>query len=173
MKPFSDEIVLRPRFRLSLPHPKEQVLGVFNDRCDPPFLVHRVDDHVFIKFRKEETHFWSPQLHLEINEKDKNSCLLYGLFGPNPTLWTFFMFIHFIVGSLFIILGIWAYSNASLGKAWGLQAGLMVLMIVIWGGLYVLGRSGKSRGRPQMRILHQYMHIILQEAASADHSRTV
>ncbi|WP_411032375.1 GTP-binding protein [Spongiimicrobium sp. 3-5] len=162
MKTLGNEIVLRPRFRLLLKKPKEQYLEAFEKSDKKPFLVKRIDDHVFIKFNKVETHFWSPQLHLEIVEKDENEADLYGLFGPNPTLWTFFMFLHFGVGTLFIILAVWTYVNWSLGYDYRIQVGLMTLLILIWFALYAFGRAGKRKGRPQMNQLYHFMQEILQ-----------
>ncbi|MDF4204387.1 GTP-binding protein [Maribacter sp. SA7] len=161
MKPLPNEIVLRPRFQLHIPKNKEIVLSRFQQSKENPFLVKRLDEHVFIKFNQKEHHFWSPQLHLEIDEVDDISCKLYGVFGPNPTLWTFFMFVHFIVATLFIIIGIWAYSSASLGKNYHIQVGLMVLLVLIWFVLYFAGRSGKKKGEPQMQQLLDFMQNVL------------
>ena len=117
-----------------------------------------MDDHVFIKFNTEEIHFWSPQLHLEIIDIEEGRTKLYGLFGPNPTLWTFFMFLHFGVATIFIGLGVWGYSSASLGRSYGLQVGLMIFMILLWFLLYAFGRAGRSKGKPQMHELHNFMN---------------
>ena len=106
MKPISNDIVLRPRFNLELSESKEKLLIALENSAIDPFLVKRIDEHIFIKFNKKNNHFWSPQLHLEIHEVDLKNCKLYGVFGPNPTLWTFFMFLHFGVATLFIILGV-------------------------------------------------------------------
>lgn len=157
MKPLSNDIVLRPRFQLDIPEPKETTLKAFETHQKNPFTVKRMDDHVFIKFKAEQLHFWSPQLHLEINETDEKNSKLYGLFGPNPTLWTFFMFLHFGVATIFIVLGVWAYSSASLDRPYGLQIGLMVAMVVLWFTLYAFGRAGRHKGKPQMRELYGFM----------------
>ena len=161
MKSLPNEIVLRPRFQLELGEPKEIVLSAFEKSAGRAFVVKRLDDHIFIKLKAEETHFWSPQLHLEINEEGEQGSKLYGLFGPNPTLWTFFMFLHFGVGTLFIIFGIWGYSNWSLDKPYGLQLGVMVLMVLVWVVLYVAGREGKRKGKPQMEQLYRFMIEVL------------
>ncbi len=142
---------------MDLPLAGEKVLGAFENSSQKPFLVKRIDEHIFIKFNAEHNHFWSPQLHLEIEDLDKKNSKLYGVFGPNPTLWTFFMFLHFGVATLFIILGIWAYSSASLNKPYGLQIGLMVFMVLLWFILYIFGRMGKKKGKPQMRQLYRFM----------------
>jgi hypothetical protein len=67
------------------------------------------------------------------------------------------MFIHFGVASLFIVFGVWAYSNKALDKEVGLQIGLMALMVVVWIVLYVFGRIGRRKGKPQMHQLHDFL----------------
>ncbi|WP_299323509.1 GTP-binding protein [uncultured Maribacter sp.] len=161
MKPLPNEIVLRPRFQMNVEQSKKTVLSNFEVAAQTPFLVNRLDEHVFIKFNQKEHHFWSPQLHLEIDEVDAFNCRLHGVFGPNPTLWTFFMFIHFVIATLFIIIGIWAYSSASLGKDYHIQVGVMIMLIALWFVLYFAGRSGKKKGKPQMHQLHDFMTNVL------------
>ena len=120
----TNEIVLRPRFKFKVNQDNEVILKLFENSKDnqSQFIVSRVDDHIFIKIPKVKQHFWSPQLHLEIakNETDDNSTI-YGLFGPNPTIWTMFMFLHFIVAGLFIGFSIWAYTNWSLDEDFAIQ----------------------------------------------------
>jgi len=161
MKSLPNDIVLRPRFQLEIPDAKEKVLEAFESLTKSPFIIKRLDEHVFIKFNREQNHFWSPQLHLEIDEIDEKSCKLFGVYGPNPTLWTFFMFLHFGVATIFIVLGIWAYSSASLNKSYGLQLGLMGFMFILWFVLYLFGRTGKRKGKPQMEELYQLMMEVL------------
>jgi hypothetical protein len=161
MKPLPNEIILRPRFQLDVVETKEDVLKKFETAGYEPFLVNRLDEHVFIKFNAKNNHFWSPQLHLEIDEIDSSKCRVYGVFGPNPTLWTFFMFVHFVIATLFIIIGIWAYSSSSLNKPYSLQLGLMAIIVVIWFVLYFFGRNGKRKGKPQMHEQYGFMMKVL------------
>ena len=160
----SNEIVLRPRFKFDVSTDNEKLLSGFEETktSQSEFIVSRIDDHVFIKFPKRDQHFWSPQLHLEINEKDKNNATVHGLFGPNPTVWTMFMFLHFIVAGLFIGFGIWAYTNATLGNSYAIQLFLTFFMIVIWFILYFAGRIGRKKGKPEMYKLHGFMKETLR-----------
>ncbi|WP_299111563.1 GTP-binding protein [uncultured Winogradskyella sp.] len=162
----SNEVVLRPRFRFSVNDDNKSLLSLFENKGkkQSDFIVTRVDDHVFIKIPKVKQHFWSPQLHLEINEDydDKNTSMIYGLFGPNPTVWTMFMFFHFIVAGLFIGFSIWAYVNWSLKSNYAIQLFLAMLMIVIWFVLYFSGRIGKKAGMEQMHELHHFMRDTLR-----------
>ncbi len=158
-----NDIVLRPRFKIELQQSNEDALKAFEDEIDKQseFIISRIDDHVFIKLPKDKQHFWSPQLHLEINEINKNASLLYGLFGPSPTVWTLFMFLHFMVAGLFIAFAIWAYSNYALKTSYLMQIWGMVLMLIIWLGLYFGGSIGKTSSKTEMMALHHFMNRTL------------
>ena len=160
----TNEIVLRPRFKMELNHPNEEVLKVFNEAktSQSDYIISRVDDHVFIRLPKHKQHFWSPQLHLEVNALEPNTSMLHGLFGPNPTVWTLFMFVHFFVAGMFIAFGIWFYTNWTLGNSYGIQLGLMILMVLVWFALYVAGRMGRRKGKPEMHQLHDFMNETLK-----------
>lgn len=162
----SNDIVLRPRFKFNVNSDNESLLSLFENRRDnqTDFIVSRVDDHVFIKIPKAKQHFWSPQLHLEINEDydHKDKCTIYGLFGPNPTVWTMFMFFHFIAAALFIGFAVWTYVNWSLENNYAIQLFAMLLMVVVWFALYFSGRLGKKSGMTQMHELHHFMRDTLR-----------
>jgi hypothetical protein len=157
MKIGHNDIVLRPRFELVLGISKEKALNTFDDTNSLPFELKRSDDRIFITFNRECNHFWSPQLHLEFHEEGHNSCKLFGLFGPNPALWTFFIFLHFGVATLFIILAIQAYTRAVLDYPNIAHLAGMFFLIILWFVLYAFGRTGKQKGKPQMKQLHQFM----------------
>jgi hypothetical protein len=163
--PATKDIILRPRFKIELPKNNETVLQAFQESktAQSDFIVTRIDDHVFIKFPKHKQHFWSPQLHLEINEVDKNTCLLHGLFGPNPTVWTLFMFLHFMVAGLFIAFGIWTYTNWRLKDDFVIQVILMLFMIIIWFVLYFAGSIGKGSSKKEMIALKNFMDSLLKK----------
>ena len=157
MSDLTNEIVLRPRFRVSLRANLEQLESIFDNASTNPFLIKRMDEHIFVKFKKAETTFWTPQLHLELSSFEEGVSNIRGVFGPNPTLWTFFMFLHFGVGTVFIILGIFAYSNYSLGKDITLFLVGMFFLVVIWFTLYAFGRLGRAKGKGQMEQLKQFV----------------
>ena len=43
-----------------------------------------VDGHIIIDVPKDENHFWSPQLNIEIEQNENNKSIVKGLFGPKP-----------------------------------------------------------------------------------------
>ncbi len=159
----SNEIVLRPRFKIELNQSKETALQKFDavKEMQTGFIITRSDEHIFIRIPKNDQHFWSPQLHLEIISFEDDKCTAHGFFGPNPTVWTMFMFFHFIVAILFIGFGIWAYASNSLGNSYAIQVGAMFFMLLIWVGLYFGGRMGKATGQFQMKTMYAFMNKIL------------
>ncbi|MEM6719474.1 MAG: GTP-binding protein [Bacteroidota bacterium] len=159
-----EEIILRPRFRMELSEPSETILDRLEatKKTQDTFVLTRVDQHVFIRIPKAKQHFWSPQLHVEVDEIDDENCLLRGLFGPSPTVWTFFMFLHFLVACLFIGFGVWAYSNAALDKSYAIQVALMFFMVLVWFALYFGGRWGKATGKSEMYDLYDFLKRTLQ-----------
>ena len=164
MSDLTNEIVLRPRFKIDLATDLESLMQLFDRDSKAPFVLKRLDEHVYLRFRKEDTNFWSPQLHLELTSFEKNTSSIHGVFGPNPTLWTFFMFLHFGIGTLFVILGIFAYSKYSLGDDITLWVAGMVFLVILWFSLYALGRYGKSQGKDQMRQLNSFLEDIIRDS---------
>ena len=156
MSELVNDIVLRPRFDIRLYTDPETLKAAFDISPKDPFLLKRIDEHIYIRFKKKHTTFWSPQLHLEISSFSPGKSTIHGVFGPNPTLWTFFMFLHFGVATLFIILGVFAYSKNSLGHDITLWLVGMGFLVLIWFGLYAFGRLGKQKGKPQMEALRKY-----------------
>ncbi|MDC1505238.1 GTP-binding protein [Winogradskyella sp.] len=160
----SNDIILRPRFKFDVNTDNEKLLKGFEDtkNSQSDFIITRIDAHVFIKFPKQKQHFWSPQLHIEIDKNEKQSTTIHGLFGPNPSVWTMFMFFHFIVAGLFIAFGIWTYTNITLGNSYATPLFLNLFMVIIWALLYVAGRLGKAKGKPEMHTLHNFMKETLR-----------
>ncbi|NQX77586.1 GTP-binding protein [Gilvibacter sp.] len=158
------DIVLRPRFKLSLDQSAEKLLAAFKAASDPSgFITTQVDAHVFIKIPKARQQYWSPQLDLVINPLDNKTSEIRGLFGPSSTVWTLFMFLHFIVAVLFLSCGVWAYFNYALDESIALPIALMLLMVLAWFSLYFIGRMGKATGRGQMLELHKFMWEVINQ----------
>lgn len=159
-----EEIKLRPRFKIDLESDPEIALSAFEQakKDTSEFVITRVDNHVFIRLPKDKQHFWSPQLDLEISSFETGKTVLRGLFGPKPAVWTMFMFLHFIVGTIFIGAVVWVYSKASLGEPITVQITILVLLVIVWFVLYFAGRMGKSAGRDEMKVLHRFMRDTLK-----------
>lgn len=161
----TNKIILRPRFKQIIKFHHEVILKHFASKNgeNAHFVVTRINDHVFIKYPKQQQQFWTPELHLEINYKDDHTSELCGLYGPSPTVWTFFMFLHFLVGTTFIIFGVWAYSNWKLGNDYYIQVLICSLMVLAWFALYAAARIGKTVSKKEMHELKHFMETTIAE----------
>ncbi|NNC49406.1 MAG: GTP-binding protein, partial [Flaviramulus sp.] len=85
-----------------------------------------------------------------------------GLFGPNPTVWSLFIFLHFLIAGLFIAFGIWTYTKWNLEQNFTIQASITIFMVLIWVTLYFIGSFGKASSINDMRSLNNFMNEILE-----------
>lgn len=159
-----NETILRPRFSFELDKPNTIALSAFENSkaTQSKFIVSKVDNHIFIRVPKSEQQFSSPQLHLEIVPTDNDNSVVKGLFGPNPTIWTLFMFLHFVIIMLFLGNSVWMYSNWSLERPLFIQAIISVVLIATWIALYLIGQSNKKKNIPQMLEQHHFMRDVLR-----------
>ena len=94
-------IEIRPRFQKTVELSQQKILDRIQnslDSDDIPIKGYIVDHHVVLKVLEKDRHFWSPQLDLEIEEKEEG-CLIRGIFGPHPSVW--FMFYLLLYRSWF------------------------------------------------------------------------
>lgn len=158
------EIKLRLRFYKTVPKSVETIMEKCNklkQEVAPNYHIKTVDNHIWLSIgaRKREKH--SPNLHLEIDKMEDGNTAINGLFGPDPTLWTMFMFLHFIVAGVFLIFLMIAYSKWTLNQNFGFDLVIMTLMIGIWIALYFIARMIRYRGVDQMHELEELMERII------------
>jgi len=159
-----NETILRPRFSFEIDQPNEIALSSFEDskKSQSKFIVSRTGNHVFIRVPKARQQITSPQLHLEIIPINEHKSTVKGLFGPSPTVWTLFMFLHFIIIVLILAICIWAYTNWRLESPLSLQIVLLTILCFIWTTLYFLGKSNKKKRIPEMLEQHHFMRDVLR-----------
>ena len=114
-----------------------------------------VDNHVIIKVPKADQHYWSPQLTLELEDKEE-STLIRGLFGPKPGVWTMFVFFYSAIGFLTLMGLIFGLSQMMLDMnpfgLWSVPAGGFLLI-----GLFIMSKIGQRLGQEQMRQMNDLL----------------
>ena len=161
----NNEIRLRLRFYKDVDDNIENVQQKFenyskNDLTDFAINVH--ENHIWFYVIGPKKRFWSPQLHLQLEPKTEKETHIRGLFGPDQTLWTFFMFLHFIVAGIFTIFGMIAYSNCTLKQSYIMDAVVMALMVIVWFLLYFIARQIRWKGNSQMNDLENLFLKIIE-----------
>jgi len=160
-----NKILLKPRFNIDFNLSKSIILEKFTEKlnqenCD--YSKKRSGDHIYIDIPKEKAHLWSPQLALEVESHEKGA-RLKGFFAPKPGIWTFFMFLHFVVGVGFLIFSALAYANYVAKNNYSLWLGMMLLSVLLWFTLYFAGQLGKNKAKYQMDELKVFLKDCLIE----------
>lgn len=158
------QLQLRPRFEKTVPKSISAITEKADDlsiSLKPDYTVKTFGVHIWISVGNADKKSYSPHLHLELEEVSPNETKIKGLYGPDPGLWTLFVFLHFAVAGIFITFGVVAYSNWSLNQSGLMPVGVMVIMAVAWAGLYFTARSNRKKGLPQARELERIMNQIL------------
>ncbi len=160
-----NQIFLKPRFQIDFEMNSEVLLSeIKNHLVDvKKYKMKIVDNHVIIDVPEKDTHFWSPQLYIEVEDLSETTSKIKGLFGPKPQVWTFFMFLHFVVTTAFFIFGVMAYSNWSLNKGSIFPIVMLIVLPIVWVTLYFVGSLGKSTGKKQMIELKEFTKVLLRK----------
>jgi len=161
-----NKVLLKPRFQLELEENQQDVLEKFKDNIadkDCKYCSKISGNHIFIDIPKEDEHFWSPQLQVEILKGEEDKTIVKGILGPKPQVWTFFMFLHFAVALAFIVVFVWFYVNWSLGKDSQIQLYILIGLPIVWLILYFSGQSGKKLGYKQMVELDTFLMKTLKK----------
>lgn len=161
-----NRVLLKPRFKLELDKSKKAVLEKFKkdiNKKDCKYCSKISDNHIFIDVPKEEAHFWSPQLQIEVVSGENDKTIVKGVLGPKPQIWTFFMFLHFATAVAFLVFLVIFYVNWSLGKEHQIDKYMIIGLPVFWILLYFFGQSGKKLGYKQMVELDNFMMEVLEK----------
>ncbi len=162
-----NRVLLKPRFKIKFDESQDEILDKFKEEFasgTSAYCSKIIDHHIVIDVPKKEDHFWSPQLHIEV-EKDEESSdtVVRGLFGPKPQVWTLFMFIHFAVAVAFMVFLVMAYTRWNLKQDYSFSLIMCVALPIFWIVLYFLGQLGKKKGYGQMVELDDFMRKVLEK----------
>jgi hypothetical protein len=156
----NSEVFLRPRFKIDFDKSESDLMDSFKTNLsngDCKYCSKIVDGHIVIDVPKEECHFWSPQLTIEIVKGETTTSVVKGLFGPKPQVWTLFMFLHFAVGITFVVFLTLLYVRWSFEEPLLFPIIMVIALPIIWVVFYFIGRWGRRQGKLQMEELHRFM----------------
>jgi hypothetical protein len=133
----------------------------FTIASSPDYILKIKDYHIWINVKGLKRAYWSPHLHLEMESKGNNQTHIRGLFGPDPNLWTFFMFLHFMIAGTFIIFCGIAYSHYVLKESTASDLVVLSIMTFAWFLLFVVAKQIRSNGENQMYDIEKtFLEII-------------
>lgn len=123
---------------------------------DPAVELRHASRHAVLSIPEEARHTWSPTLEIQV-ERRGESTHVHARLGPEPPVWTFFVFLYAASSALGILgsmLGI-AQLNVVDTTPWGLAA--LPGAALVWAGLYVASFVGKGIGADQ---IHQLLAVV-------------
>jgi hypothetical protein len=159
-----NSIALRPTFSEDVPQSMQQILekaATIKQEVKDDFIIKISDHHLFIFITHAHRKYYSPHLHVELTENDDKTTNVRGLYGPDQTVWTFFMFLHFIIAGVFLVFAMMAYSHYTLKQSTTFDFAIMTIMVVCWFALYVQARINRSKCQPQMKKLDELIEKII------------
>jgi hypothetical protein len=160
-----NSIALRPSFSKDVSRSIDEILknaAKIEDEVRSDYRIKISDHHIYFFITRAKKSYYSPHLHIELTENDNKTTHVKGLYGPDQMVWTFFMFLHFIIGSLFLIFAVIAYSHWTLKQSTTFDFIIMGLMVVFWFALYFQARINRKKCQPQMHKLDQLMKQIVE-----------
>ena len=159
-----NKVLLKPRFRIEVDQEKDQIVDIISKRLSDEnckFRSQIAGNHIIIDVAALEEHYWSPQLTVEVINEDKKT-IVKGLLSPKPKVWTFFMFLHFVVAVAFFVFLVMFYTQYALNQDYKFSMIMFIAMPVTWVALYLTGQFGKKLGYDQMVQLHNFLLNSLQ-----------
>ena len=148
------QVQLKPSFKVRAEkQPFYQKLKTLNKKGlrSQGIILKRLDEHISFSIIDSEKKYYSPRLHVEIEEKE--DLVLHCTFGPEPNVWTFFMFIHFFLALAFLSLMIWGYSNSVMQGSNMIVYVFSAVIVLAWILLYVMARRNRKKASPQSQLL--------------------
>lgn len=149
-----NKVEIRPRFTLSVPYGKQEVIRrLKNELLDPGSECRGnfVKPVVVIGVRDEDQHFWSPELGLEF-EEGEGETVIRCVLGPRSVVWTMFAAFYgfaVLLGVAGLILGLcqWYLGMNAFGF-W-----FVPVSVVLLAAAYGIALTGQKLAYDQMVML--------------------
>lgn len=162
----TDNIEIRPRFKLISVYNKEEVLDKIKEAIPKQKdVVGEVSkNHVFLRIPEENQHYWSPVMEAEVTKyyDDENKAYVRCILGPKQTIWTMLMFFYIGIGVLALFGGMYGLVKWNLGKEsifiWVFPVAFILFLII-----YLTAKYGQRKGRDQMLYLVSFLYHAIDD----------
>lgn len=117
-----------------------------------------------IRLRRDKDKYWAPQLQIRVEDSEDypGYITIRGLFGPRPSVWTFFMFSYGLGGMIILTTGIYGWIELALGIG-NFWVWTNLLGFILIAGPYVSAKIGQRIARGHMDVLRTFIERVLIE----------
>ncbi|QDP86189.1 hypothetical protein FNJ88_11760 [Chryseobacterium sp. SNU WT5] len=156
-----DHIRSLPRFKIYTDISREEyteyLRGFLNERTHE-YTGNVNNEAAIIRVKTENDHYWKPCLSLRTEiDTEENKTLIRGIFGPTSAVWTFFMFLNFIFGIMWMVtITLWYVEKQikSNDFSWALPFSFVMLFLLLL--TFLAARVGKYLAREEMAKLRKF-----------------
>ncbi len=156
-----DSIRSRPRFKIFTDISREnytEQLKQFLEEKSENYSGNINNEAAIINVKTDNNPYWKPCLALRTEiDPEENKTVIRGIFGPTAAVWTFFMFLNFIFGILWMVfITIWFVEKQikSNDYPWALSASFIILFLLL--STFAAARIGKIRAKKEMQKLREF-----------------
>lgn len=155
---------VRPRFEWKTEKTVQDIVSRLNTHSqkDKVIVMSGIDTHIILTVRDDLQRIWSPYCQLNMEHQEDGTLSVCGLYGPNPNVWTIFIFGYSLLILLTFFISIIGFSQYSLG----MDARILWLLpfcILMMAALFIAGFIGQKWGEDQTQLIHQFIEASLEE----------
>ncbi len=154
-----DKISSRPRFKIFTdlsPESYAENLKIFLKNHQNDFTGNINREVATISVKTENDKYWKPYLSLR-TETEEEKTTIRGIFGPSSAVWTFFMFLYFLFGILWMVfITLWFVGKQIKIDDYNWALPVSFLMIVLFLLTYLAARFGQKKAKKEMQKLRQF-----------------
>lgn len=155
-----DKIHSRPRFKMATRLSQKELIELLKTALEhhsEQFSGNVNPEIATIKVNSETSTYWQPQLSLRL-EQENGVTIIRGMFGPSPSIWTFFMFMYFGSITLTMVCATLWLIEKQIGSnyfPWAIYItiiGILLLLIT-----YTASHIGKIKAKSEMKQLREFI----------------
>ena len=154
-----DRIRTRPRFKLYTylsPEEYAENLKKYIKEHQEEFSANINREMATISVKAEENDFYKPFLTIRTEKEDKRT-IVRGIFGPSSAVWTFFVFLYALFGTLWMVFITFWFVGKQIKSEdynWGLPLSFVMLLMI--GLTYIAARYGQNKAKREMVQLRRF-----------------
>ena len=154
---------IRPKFEASVEKTSEEIIKILNhglELANHPFDSIDYPGHFIIRIKKENQHYWSPQLNLTFDDQE-NGCLVRGRYEPHPNVWTLFVLLYLALSILVLFVAILGLTRINLG----MEARILWILPILGAlaaGMYLVSQIGQKLGAEETFDIHHLVENSLE-----------
>ncbi len=115
--------------------------------------------NIWVKTQHNE--YWKPYLSLRI-EKEEDQTVLRGIFGPSSAVWTFFMFLYFIFGIIFMVfITLWFITKQIKSSDFPWAIYLAIFSALCLALTFIATKIGQQKAKKEMEQLRDFAESAL------------